>query len=584
MNCLFKKYVLSYSLVVSFFQLSAQEPAFEWVRQFSGNAYKFAFGAVSDKSGAVYSVGYFDETVDFDSGNGQSSLQSTGESDVFISKLDGDGNFIWAKQIGGPSTDIARDIAIDYNLDLYITGYFSGTADFDPSPAVFNLTSAGASDAFVCKLDSAGNFIWAKRFGGVDGDQTRAIAVDNTGNSYTVGSFFAECDFSPGIGTNSLTSVNYSQDAFICKLNKDGDFQWVAQIGGDNVEAIMDVNADNPESVFATGLLFGTTDFDPGPAQYTLSSVDDSEDSFVLRLNSQGNFVWAKLISGPNREEPRGIAVDASGVYTTGLFEGTIDADPGTNTLSFTADSSYNTYLSKLDLSGNMLWSKHYKSASNIIGSALAVDEEMNLYATGSFRGNAVLDPTGENKTITTEATNAGASYITKLDSDGNFIWAVQLAGASELDLISAWAIFIDPNNSIYTTGKLTGTGDFDPDSPVYNVSCSSSSSDIFINKLKQERQTGIPFTKTPEPLSLFPNPADESILLNFIAEYSENITLIITDFAGRLIETNRKLYCKTGINSIQINTKQLANGIYHLSLHANQTSITKPLIVNHNQ
>src|SRR6185295_15766788 len=98
-------------------------------------------------------------SVDFDPGTGIFILSAAGTNDVFISKLDSSGNFIWAKAIGGITDDYGSSIAIDDSGNIYVTGYFSSVVDFDPGAAVFNLASVGGptGDIFILKLDSSGN-------------------------------------------------------------------------------------------------------------------------------------------------------------------------------------------------------------------------------------------------------------------------------------------------------------------------------------------------------------------------------------------------------------------------------------------
>ena len=174
----------------------------------------------TDASGNVYTTGTFTGTVDFDPGIGTTNLTSAGSEDIFVSKLDGAGNFVWAKRLGGASFDFAYGIAVGSSGTVYTTGRFFGTADFDPSGGTWSLTSAGASDIFVSKLDSAGNFVWAKRMGGTPGDEANAIAVDASGNVYTTGGFFGTADFDPGSGISNLTSVGLN-DIFVSKLSPD---------------------------------------------------------------------------------------------------------------------------------------------------------------------------------------------------------------------------------------------------------------------------------------------------------------------------------------------------------------------------
>ena len=124
----------------------------------------------TDNSGNVYTTGTFKVTVDFDPGQGGYNLISTGSEDIFISKLDSTGSFIWAKSFGNISVEKGLDITLDNSGNIYAVGQFTGTVDFDPGPGVFNLNSNGDYDLFICKLTSSGNLVWAKSMGalGVD--------------------------------------------------------------------------------------------------------------------------------------------------------------------------------------------------------------------------------------------------------------------------------------------------------------------------------------------------------------------------------------------------------------------------------
>lgn len=194
--------------------------SFAWVKTITSTATNDAsiYGLATDSSGNVYITGVFDGTLDFDPGTGIANLTSSGGIDIFISKLDSNGNFSWAKRIGGIDDEFALDMTRDSNGNLYLTGYFEGTVDFDPSIGTFNLTSTGTySDTFVTKLDSNGNYVWAKRLGG-DASSGKGITVDNNGYVYTTGYYEATADFNPSSAVNSSTSAG-SDDIFISKLN-----------------------------------------------------------------------------------------------------------------------------------------------------------------------------------------------------------------------------------------------------------------------------------------------------------------------------------------------------------------------------
>ena len=157
-------------IFVSFFllqNLNAQFPKWDWAKAISGTSYEFGFAIAVDHTGNIYSTGSFMGNADFDPGTGIYSITSASatHSDIYISKLDSLGNFIWAKTIGGINNDAGYAIAVDPidGQDIFITGFFSDTVDLDPGPGVFNLFSSGGAEVFISKYDSAGNFIWAKQ-------------------------------------------------------------------------------------------------------------------------------------------------------------------------------------------------------------------------------------------------------------------------------------------------------------------------------------------------------------------------------------------------------------------------------------
>ena len=139
---------------------------FIWAKTFGGTSTDHGNSITVDVFGNVYTAGFFSDTVDFDPGAGLFNLASAGNHDIFIQKLDASGNFIWAKAFGSTSTDFGLSITVDASGNVYATGYFKGTVDFDPGAGTFYLNSAGGSgDFFIQKLDASGNFIWAKAFG-----------------------------------------------------------------------------------------------------------------------------------------------------------------------------------------------------------------------------------------------------------------------------------------------------------------------------------------------------------------------------------------------------------------------------------
>jgi len=187
-----------------------------WARSFSGNGVHPGDIAVDD-AGNVYTAGSYFGSVDFDPGKGKFTLPWIEGYEIYVSKLDANGNFAWAKSAAGAGNQFPEALTLDAAGDLYITGDFEGTVDFNPAPATANLTSAGGRDAFVWKLTSSGAFAWIAGLGGSLSDIGRGIGVDAAGNVYTAGVFNDTADFDPGPNTYNLTSAG-GNDIFMSKL------------------------------------------------------------------------------------------------------------------------------------------------------------------------------------------------------------------------------------------------------------------------------------------------------------------------------------------------------------------------------
>jgi hypothetical protein len=202
---------------------------------------------VLDAANNVYTAGVFQLTADFDPGPGTTNLTSAGPAgtyDAFFSKLDSAGNLAWAKRIGGAGDDYGNGIGVDASGNVYTGGPFTGTVDFDPGAGTYNLVSEGGFDIFVSKLDSAGNFVWARRMGGTLYDNCNDLVVDSIGNVYTSGRFQDGGDFDPAPGRYGLTG-QASGEAFVSALDGAGNLLWAPRsFGGSGNDVVYGKRAE----------------------------------------------------------------------------------------------------------------------------------------------------------------------------------------------------------------------------------------------------------------------------------------------------------------------------------------------------
>ena len=448
------------------------------VSVFGGQSNEETLSIAVDSSGNIYSTGIFTGTVDFDPGDGVANLTSAGENDIFVSKLDPSGNYLWAKRFGDTTGDTGKSIAIDSSGNVLVTGDFTGTIDFDPGAGVANRTSNGSYDFFILKLNSSGNFIWAKSVGGKGAESGIFIAVDRDGNTSVTGIFSDIVDFDPGDGDLSLTSSG-ELDIFVTKFDSAGNHLWSNGRGSTGNDIGDGIGVDSSGNVYSSGVFTGTVDLDPSGRFFYVTSSGPS-DMFISKFDPSGNFLWAKKFGGVFSDGPAPIFVDSSGnIYASGDFSGTVDFDPGGEEFNLTAAGTKDNFISKLNSSGNLVWAKRIgSSGASATGARTSVDRNGNVYYTGDFSGVVDFDPGDGFEKLT----SAGANdiFTSKLDSAGNFLWAKRIGG---LSADRGQAIAVDTSGNVYTTGYFNGTVDFDPGIGIANLTAAGNK-DIFISKL----------------------------------------------------------------------------------------------------
>ena len=362
-----------------------------WAKSIS---YSYSYSIAIDGSGNIYITGNFYATTDFDPGADTANLTASGSNSIFFAKYDNNGNYLWARSIGSTAGDIGNNITTDALGNVYITGYFSDTSDFDPGPDTSNLASVGQNDIFFAKYDSSGNYVWARSIGSnYLEEEGYSIVIDSLGNVYLTGTFRDTADFDPGVDTANLISAGFT-DIFIAKYDSNGNYLWANGIGASLYDGGFGITIDAWNNVYITGFFNGTADFDPGPGISNLSSVMSSTDGFFAKYDSNGNYLWAKSIGGTSSDWGKSITIDAlANFYITGTFGSTADFDPGTGTANLTSVNSNDIFFAKYDSSGSYLWAQGIGSTSYDRGKSISIDTSGYVYITGYFSGLADFDP-----------------------------------------------------------------------------------------------------------------------------------------------------------------------------------------------
>lgn len=315
-----------------------------WAHNFGGVVLDEGTSLSVTPAGEINLTGYFNGAVDFDASSASVILDAGSSSDPFFARYDTNGNLVWAKDITGTGETYAQNMYVDNAGSIYITGNFFGTSDFNVGTNVFNLTSAGAKDAFYAKYTSKGDFVWATSVGN-SGDQTgQAIIADKTGNVYATGYFIGTVDFNPGSGVFNLTSSAGFFNAYLLKLDVNGNFLWANNIGGNQDDIGFSLALDAQQNIYNTGYFNNTASFS---SNKTLTS-SGSTDIYVAIYKPNGSLITAVKEGGATDDWASDIAIDKnSNVYLTGYYTTSANFTLGNNTITLTSAGNADVYFAK---------------------------------------------------------------------------------------------------------------------------------------------------------------------------------------------------------------------------------------------
>ncbi|MFC1783371.1 SBBP repeat-containing protein, partial [Planctomycetota bacterium] len=256
--------------------------SYGWTITFGGGGNDVGRGLAVDSAGNVLATGFFEQTVDFDPTDGTDHHTSNGIRDIYVTKINADGGYGWTKTFGGIDRDKGESIAADSEGNIFVTGEFQDTVDFNPTAETDNHTSNGRADIFITRLNPNGGYNWTKTFGASEWDPGPRIAIDPAGNVLLTGYFKNSVDFDPSEGTDNHTS-NGDEDVFVTYLSSKGHYGWTQTFGSSDSERSCGIAVDSMSRVFLTGWFKGSVDFDPTDETDSHSSMG-YYDVFLTRL------------------------------------------------------------------------------------------------------------------------------------------------------------------------------------------------------------------------------------------------------------------------------------------------------------
>lgn len=386
-----------------------------------------------DNGGNTYSTGYFTGNATF----GSSSISSSGLTDIFLTKVDNQGVFQWARKAGGSGADRALSVKTDAQGNSFITGFFFQTATFGSQ----SVTASGAQDVFIAKYDNAGTLVWVTKAGGTGADIGNAINLDANGNVVITGEFTGTATF----GSTTLTSQNNSVDIFVAKLDPSGNFLWAKKGSAPYIDRGIDVACDPTGNVYATGSFSDTITFDQTHNNNIQGAV------FLVKYDSNGNEQWFRKVGGGAFNIVSGIAIDnSSNVYLTGDFGGSIIFFGTTNT-TLTNPYPNRIFIAKYNSSGALSWAKSAGSDSEISSKNITLDSQGDSHIVGNFKCkfSEYADQYGQG---TFNSVGYWDIFVAKYNSSG--IWQYSRSSGGKKDDYGA-GIAVNSNSQIHITGSF---------------------------------------------------------------------------------------------------------------------------------
>ncbi|WZP00845.1 hypothetical protein EP7_002500 [Isosphaeraceae bacterium EP7] len=435
-----------------------------------------------DAAGNTYVTGYLYGPTDLDPAvdrpDGSDILTPRGSTDAFVAKYAPDNTLVWARLMGSTlntsslyTYEGGDAVSVDGSGNVYVSGGFLGQADFGP----IRLTSAGDKDVFVAKLDSSGNFLWAKGWGGTTRDLSGGLAVDGSGNVVSVGTTATVAS-----GGGSFTPNGFE----VRKYGPTGTAAWTKRINGTNAEGT-GVATDATGNVYLCGSFRGTMDFDPGSGKKEVTYVTGAAgagNGFALKLTTSGSFAWVAPFVAKTAESPNSsafctdIAVDVAGdVVVGGYYGGQVDFNPSP-TVDYRLPSSGGGFAAKLSSAGALAWATPLGGAYI---NSLALDASGSVYLTGNF--SQVFTP---GFGLPSATSNGGSDvFVAQLSNTGAVNWAVTFGGTGS---DNGYAVAVDSAGTVYVAGTYSNTVDFDPDPVATYELTNPAKGDMFLLKLRR--------------------------------------------------------------------------------------------------
>jgi hypothetical protein len=506
-----------------------------WSTYYGGSSIDYAVGMASNASGDVVITGVT-RSMNFPVTNGAFQTVNAGDSDLFIVKFNSLGQRLWSTYYGGSGSDEGRGVIIDREGNIVIIGV-TNSLNFPVSPGAQQISNAGNYDAFILKFNSAGQRIWATFIGGSGDDRCMGITADNSGSFFITG-YTNSNDFPVSPTAFQLNNAGF-YDAFVVKINSNGQRKWSSYYGGSSLDAADGIAMCNNGKIIITGYSL-SSDFPVSPGGFQTFNAGYT-DAFFVSLDTAGSRMWATYYGGTDYDYGYGgISIDSNNnIFACGWTQ-SINFPVTSNAFQLSNAGGYDVYLLKFDNLGDRQWATYYGGSNDDKGEGVIADNSGNVFFTGYT--NSLNFPVIPG---TLQPVNAGGydAFIVKFNKLGQRISGTYYGGVLE-DL--GHNISFTPDGSVLISG-ITLSTDFPVSSNCFQNQ-NAGLSDAFVSSLNGELiGINIIGENIPSEFNLYqnyPNPFNPSTKIKFQIPLSRGVSkgrgvlakLIIYDILGREI------------------------------------------------
>lgn len=355
-----------------------------------------AYGICVDREGHFYMAGTSANLAVLQLNESDSAKSEKIISHIFITKRSVTWNEQpvyheeWTRTVGGVGSFAANDIAIDFQGNIYIAGFFSGSLEWTVGTVTHRRQSTGKVDACVLKVDNDGNIQDIISWGGPGNDRSNGVAIDANDRAHVVGCFEDKMIVNTANGSTELSSQG-EEDCFYVVLDGAGHIQFADSWGGLSKDLCSKV-AVSGNQVYFTGYFSDT--MHPFPEHYDDICVSNGDaDAFMMSFDNSFNPLWIRTWGGTEKDWGIGLCVDSVGsAYVTGVFSETVDFDPSREIAEESAEGIQDVYLLKLNSAGEFEWVRVWGYGySEDYGMAVITDDRGNIDVTGRLGGRAFL-------------------------------------------------------------------------------------------------------------------------------------------------------------------------------------------------